>query len=88
MCKTSDGFEISKYDLKERGPGDFFGDRQHGLPPLQTADLLSDSHLLEKAQTYAAEILSDDPQLKKEKNLLLKQKVNALFKKLDHSRNN
>ena len=88
MCKTSDGFEISKYDLKERGPGDFFGDRQHGLPPLQTADLISDSHLLEKAQNYAASILNDDPLLKKEKNLLLKQKVNSLFKKLDHPRNN
>ncbi|MBQ7799128.1 MAG: ATP-dependent DNA helicase RecG [Oscillospiraceae bacterium] len=88
MCKTSDGFEISKYDLKERGPGDFFGNRQHGLPPLQTADLLSDSHLLEKAQNYAAEILLDDPRLAKEENLLLKQKVNSLFKKLDHSRNN
>ncbi len=88
MCKTSDGFEISKYDLKERGPGDFFGNRQHGLPPLQTADLISDSHLLEKAQNYAAEILSDDPLLKKEKNLPLKQKVNSLFKKLDHTRNN
>ncbi len=88
MCKTANGFEISRYDLKERGPGDFFGDRQHGLPPLQTADLISDSHLLEKAQNYAAEILQDDPQLTKEKNLLLKQKVNSLFKKLDHSRNN
>ncbi len=88
MCKTADGFEISKYDLKERGPGDFFGDRQHGLPPLKTADLISDSHLLEKAQNYAAEILNDDPLLKKEKNLLLRQKVNSLFKKLDHPRNN
>lgn len=88
MCKTSDGFEISKFDLEQRGPGDFFGDRQHGLPPLKSADLLSDSHLLEKAQNYAAEILNDDPRLAKEKNLLLKQKVNSLFKKIDHTRNN
>ncbi len=88
MCKTSDGFEISKFDLEQRGPGDFFGDRQHGLPPLSSANLLSDSHLLEKAQNYAAQILDDDPRLTKEKNLLLKQKVNSLFKKIDHTRNN
>jgi len=88
MCKTTDGFEISSFDLKQRGPGDFFGDRQHGLPPLKTADLISDSFLLEKAQKYAAEILSQDPKLQGECNLLLKERVNSLFKKISHGRNN
>ncbi len=88
MTKTSDGFEIAKFDLEQRGPGDFFGDRQHGLPPLQTADLLSNSWLLEKAQSYASEILTKDPELKKEEHLLLREKVNCLFRKLGHTRSN
>lgn len=88
MCKTSDGFEIAKFDLKQRGPGDFFGDRQHGLPPLKSADLLSDSRILEKAQKYAAEILEKDPSLSLEEHLNLKNKVNSMFKSLDHTRNN
>lgn len=88
MCKTTDGFEISKFDLKQRGPGDFFGDRQHGLPPLKTADLISDSFLLEKAQKYSAQILSNDQKLQNEANQALKEKVNSLFRKLSHGRNN
>lgn len=88
MCKTSDGFEISKYDLEQRGPGDFFGDRQHGLPALKTADLISDSVLLQKAQQYAQQILNNDPNLSKQENLPLKQRVNSMFRRLSHSRNN
>ena len=88
MTKTSDGFEIAKFDLEHRGPGDFFGDRQHGLPPLKTADLISDSFTLEKAQKYAVEILKEDNELKSEKNALLRAKVNSLFKKIGHTRSN
>jgi len=88
MCKTCDGFEISKQDLIQRGPGDFFGDRQHGLPPLKTADLISDSILLEKAQNYAAEILESDPNLSRPEHSAIKQKVNLLFRRLNHARNN
>ncbi len=88
MKNTYDGFEIAKHDLKQRGPGDFFGTRQHGLPPLRTADLLSDSRLLEKAQKYAAEILERDPTLSLEENLPLKEKVNSMFRKLNFATSN
>ena len=50
LCHTQDGFEIAKYDLETRGPGDFFGDRQHGLPTLQLADLMGDTRTLEAAR--------------------------------------
>lgn len=88
MCKTSDGFEIAKQDLLQRGPGDFFGDKQHGLPALNSASLLSDSRILEKAQNYASEILEKDPMLTSDEHFELKQKVNSMFKKIGHSRNN
>lgn len=88
MTKTSDGFEIAKFDLEQRGPGDFFGDRQHGLPSLNTADLLSDSIALEKAQRYAAEILEKDSKLSLPQHLMLKNSVNSMFKKLGHTRSN
>jgi len=88
MCKTTDGFEIAKRDLELRGPGDFFGDRQHGLPVLKSANLLSDSIILEKAQKYADEILKRDPNLSLDEHFALKQKVNSLFKNLGHSRSN
>ena len=88
MTKTSDGFEIAKSDLEQRGPGDFFGDRQHGLPSLNTADLLSDSKALEKAQLYAAEILQKDSKLALPEHLELKNTVNSMFKKLGHYRSN
>ena len=64
MTRTTDGFEIAEEDLRLRGPGDFFGQRQHGLPALKVADLGMDAELLEQARS-AAEILSrDDPDLK------------------------
>ena len=88
MTKTSDGFEIAKFDLEQRGPGDFFGDRQHGLPSLHAADLLSDSLILEKAQKYAAEILERDSKLALPEHTALKNRVNSMYKKLGHSRNN
>lgn len=88
MCKTTDGFEIAKRDLELRGLGDFFGDRQHGLPVLKSANLLSDSIILEKAQRYADEILKIDPTLSLDEHFSLKQKVNSLFKNLGHARSN
>ncbi len=63
LARTSDGFEIARADLAMRGPGDFFGARQHGLPPLHVADLAADMALLESAQEEAAALLKDDPQL-------------------------
>ena len=63
MCATNDGFKIADEDLKLRGPGDFFGNRQHGLPQLKLADLLSDMPLLQRAQSGAAALLDADPNL-------------------------
>ena len=62
MVNTSDGFRVAEEDLRIRGPGDFFGERQHGLPPLKVA-ALSDAALLEEARTAAASLLDQDPDL-------------------------
>jgi len=63
MKRTTDGFKIAEEDLKLRGPGDFFGSRQHGLPQLQLADLTEDIALLELAQQEAAALFRTDPEL-------------------------
>ncbi len=65
MAKTSDGFKIAEEDLRLRGPGDFFGQRQHGLPALKVADLSCDMALLKEAQAAAHELLRHDPELKR-----------------------
>ncbi len=64
MTKTGDGFRIAEEDLRLRGPGDFFGERQHGLPALKVADLSCDMALLREAQGAAEELLRADPTLK------------------------
>ena len=64
MTKTSDGFKIAEEDLRLRGPGDFFGQRQHGLPGLRIADIGCDASLLKEAQTAAETLLAADPELK------------------------
>ena len=77
MSSTSDGFAIAEEDLKLRGPGDFFGSRQHGLPSLRVADLSCDLSLLHETQSAAEQLLAADPALK---NLpLLKARVELLF---------
>ena len=63
MKKTGDGFKIAEADLQLRGPGDFFGHRQHGLPDLKVADLSCDMTLLKEAQSAAEQLLSRDPEL-------------------------
>ena len=79
MSSTSDGFKISEEDLKMRGPGDFFGQRQHGLPPLKIADIASDMELVTLARSTAEEILSRDPELESKENRGLKIDVIRLF---------
>ena len=61
LCSTNDGFKISEEDLKLRGPGDFFGSRQHGLPAFNIADLAEDSHVLYQAREAADRYLKDNP---------------------------
>ena len=77
MKATNDGFKIADEDLKLRGPGDFFGNRQHGLPQLKVADLLEDMPLLQRAQNSAAALLAADPDLSA--HPLLRQAVERLF---------
>ena len=63
MTKTTDGFKIAEEDLRLRGPGDFFGQRQHGLPGLRIADIGCDTQLLKEAQEAAEGLLEQDPEL-------------------------
>ena len=77
MSSTSDGFAIAEEDLKLRGPGDFFGSRQHGLPALRVADLSCDLSLLHETQSAAGQLLAADPALKN--HPLLKARVELLF---------
>ena len=77
MTKCHDGFRIAEADLKLRGPGDFFGDRQHGLPEFKIADLSQDVSLLQNAQQAAQQMLRQDPDLSS--HPLLLEKVKQLF---------
>ena len=79
MTKTNDGFKISEEDLKLRGPGDFFGSRQHGLPAMHVADLCSDMNVLQTAQQAAQELLASDPELAAPEHAQLKMAVDRLF---------
>ena len=81
MSSTADGFKISEEDLKMRGPGDFFGSAQHGLPPLKIADIACNAELMEKAKICAEEILRDDPELKEPENHSLRVDTLRLFDK-------
>ena len=63
MTQTADGFKIAEEDLRLRGPGDFFGARQHGLPGLKIADIGCDTRLLQEAQQAAQTLLAKDPEL-------------------------
>lgn len=67
MCETNDGFELSQRDLELRGPGDFFGTKQSGLPEFKIADLLSDYKALEVARQEAALLVSSDAFWKEER---------------------
>lgn len=79
LCSTNDGFKIADEDLKLRGPGDFFGSRQHGLPELQIADLADDIDILKQAQQAAQEILKTDPELAEPSLRGLKAEIKMLF---------
>lgn len=79
MCESNDGFYIAEQDLKLRGPGDFFGTRQHGLPELKIANLFEDSDLLIMAQNAADALFKIDPTLEKEENRLLKLRAKSII---------
>ena len=79
LVDTADGFRIAEEDLKLRGPGDFFGRRQHGLPALRMADLNTDTRVLKEARDAAAALLSADPDLSRPEHRPLLEKVRRLF---------
>ena len=79
LASTADGFKISEEDLKLRGPGDFFGSRQHGLPQMKLADLAGDMRLLSEAQESARRLLMADPTLSQPENRPVLERVRTLF---------
>ena len=80
---TTDGFKIADEDLKLRGPGDFLGSRQHGLPDMKIADLFADRDILRKAGFEVELLVKNDPHLKSEQNLNLRLEIINLYKKLN-----
>lgn len=79
MCRTNDGFEIAREDLRLRGPGEFFGERQSGVPGLRVADLGLDMKLMADAHTAAQELLAKDPTLSFPEHTALREKIQKLF---------
>ncbi len=79
MVETTDGFEIARRDLALRGPGNFFGRQQHGLPPLKVSDIADDAEVLYEVDELSQELLRDDPLLSKEYNSGLRSNVERLF---------
>lgn len=79
METTTDGFKIADEDLKLRGPGEFFGSRQHGLPEMKIADMLEDRSTLEETQRAAREIIAHDPEFSSPESVALKNEIQRLF---------
>ncbi|MBR5381710.1 MAG: ATP-dependent DNA helicase RecG, partial [Oscillospiraceae bacterium] len=79
LCSTNDGFKIAEEDLRLRGPGDFFGKRQHGLPQLRVADLAADMETLRDAREAAGRVMAEDPGLCKPENAALAAAVRRLL---------
>jgi ATP-dependent DNA helicase RecG len=75
MEKNSDGYIISRKDLEIRGPGEFFGTRQHGIPQLKIANLYNDMDILKKAQTAALDLIKKDQDFTMKEHFLLKKKI-------------
>lgn len=79
LCSSNDGFYISEQDLKLRGPGDFFGTRQHGLPDLKVANLFTDAVILEEAQKAARDIIGRSCEITNSEMLELSKKVDKML---------
>jgi ATP-dependent DNA helicase RecG len=79
MTKTSNGFEIAEMDLKLRGPGEFFGTRQHGLPEFKLLDVTQELQMLAEARDDAVKIVTADPSLSSPDNRALRAAVIAKF---------
>jgi ATP-dependent DNA helicase RecG len=81
--QTTDGFKIADADFELRGPGDFLGKRQHGLPDMKIADLFADREILHLAGKEVEILLQEDPKLKSEENSALRAEIVSLYKKLN-----
>jgi len=78
MQNSSDGFEIAEKDLEIRGPGEFVGSRQSGLPHFKIANMIRDNRILFLAKQYAFDLVSQDPNLAKEENVAVRKKFQEL----------
>jgi len=85
MCDTNDGFVIAQEDLRLRGPGDFFGTKQHGVPEMRIANLFSDMDILKDAQVAVAEILEEDSALELVKHGGIRGKIQRMFERMEVS---
>ncbi len=80
MVESNDGLRIAEKDLSLRGPGEIFGDRQHGLPQLKIASLADDMEVLKESGKAAEEALANDPFLEKEENFYLRRRIEEFFR--------
>ena len=82
---SCDGFKIADEDLALRGPGDFLGSRQHGLPDMKIADIFADREILHLAGKEVKYLLENDPKLERKENEELKKEIRLLYKKLNQN---
>ena len=83
MEKTNDGFIIAEKDLELRGPGNIMGTQQSGEMPLKITNLVSDSKLILKIRKLVEKIMSKDPRLENENNLLILKNLKMIIEKKD-----
>jgi len=81
FVRTDDGFEIARADLRLRGMGDLFGERQSGVPTFRVADPVRDAELNERARDIAEELLRDDPELTRKEHASLRKVLNARYRR-------
>jgi ATP-dependent DNA helicase RecG len=79
LCGTNDGFAIAEADLLQRGPGDFFGSRQHGIPASRFYEMAAEGDVILDARQAVDEVLSADPTLDDPENAPLRGRVDAVF---------
>ncbi|MBQ4145442.1 MAG: DNA helicase RecG, partial [Clostridia bacterium] len=81
MCETDDGFKIAEKDLELRGPGEFLGTRQHGLPQMRVGDLMTDMQLLKEAQTAANIVLKWNDERRDEALISIRKQIDEKLEK-------